>query len=188
MTTNHTTSEHSTNTTLLPRTHAPPTSRRTRPTRTGRSLDEQWYEDHGVGLFLLARLLTGEPNEASTVVARAIADRSTWPERLDQDSRRVRSDLAGLIYRHARTRTRGRAPTAHRVRIAKGWDVAKALPPAMTWLDAVSTQQREAIALCLYGGCTYRDAADQLGLSAPQVAALLTSGLHELATCRPEPQ
>lgn len=153
--------------------------------RDDRTAAGRLCDDHGIALYLLACALTGSGEDARFLVAEAITDFSARPARTDRRTTdEVRTELARLVYRgnsrggggYAQPQTlRPRAAAADRV----------PLPEAMSWLRAVSARQREAIALCLYGGLTYRDAADVLALPASQVADLLSSGLRELATGHP---
>ena len=50
----------------------------------------------------------------------------------------------------------------------------------MVWVNQLGQLQRACLALCLFGGHTYREAAALLGLAPSTAAALLTSGLTEL--------
>ena len=50
----------------------------------------------------------------------------------------------------------------------------------MVWLGQLAELQRACLALCLFGGHNYREAAGLLGLPPMTVADLLTSGLREV--------
>ncbi|WP_426246732.1 sigma factor-like helix-turn-helix DNA-binding protein [Nocardioides sp. LHG3406-4] len=52
--------------------------------------------------------------------------------------------------------------------------------PAMTWLAQLAQLQRACLALCVFGGHSYQQAADLLGVPGETVAQMLTSGLREL--------
>ena len=54
------------------------------------------------------------------------------------------------------------------------------LPPAMVWLGQLAQLQRACLALCIFGGHTYREAAGLLGVPPKTVAELLTAGLREV--------
>lgn len=56
------------------------------------------------------------------------------------------------------------------------------IPPLMVWLGELAMGQRASLALCVFGGHTYQQAATRLDISSELVADLLTSGLHDL--CR----
>ena len=57
---------------------------------------------------------------------------------------------------------------------------ARALPPAMVWVSQLAGLQRASLALCVFGGLTYRETAALLDVPPSTVAALLTAGLREL--------
>ena len=50
----------------------------------------------------------------------------------------------------------------------------------MVWLGELAQLQRAGLALCVFGGHTYREAAGLLGLPPTTVAELLTSALREV--------
>lgn len=150
---------------------------RATPTRA-----EQLCDDHVVALYALAYLLTSRRDLATYVVAGAIDDLSARPEPDCREDRvDIRSELARLIYLGSRALERGAPQEPFPVHDEGAADEPRSTPTAMTSLEALPDQQREAIALCLYGGQSYRDTAELLGLPAESVAGLLASGLHELA-------
>ena len=52
--------------------------------------------------------------------------------------------------------------------------------PLMVWLGELARSQRDALAMCVFGGHDYRQAAALLGVAPDVVARLLTSALQEL--------
>ena len=50
------------------------------------------------------------------------------------------------------------------------------LPP-----DGLTVRERGALALVIFGGLGYAEAADEMSISPPEMAALLTAVLHKLA-------
>jgi hypothetical protein len=54
------------------------------------------------------------------------------------------------------------------------------MPSAMVWVNQLGQLQRACLALCLFGGHTYREAAALLGVAPSTAAALLTSGLTDI--------
>jgi DNA-directed RNA polymerase specialized sigma24 family protein len=54
------------------------------------------------------------------------------------------------------------------------------LTPTMARLAHFARLQRASLALCAFGGHTYQEAAELLGVASLTVAELLTSGLDEL--------
>lgn len=129
-----------------------------------RSHEQQW-DLHGVSLWVLACALLGNREAAMTAVAAAMVDRADGHDAPDDDPLRV---VADLVYRRC-----------DEVLV----DTSRSMPaltPAVGRLGELSEGQRTALALCTYGGHSYRDAALVLGLRPEVVAALLVSGLQDL--------
>lgn len=126
--------------------------------------EEQW-DLHGVSLWVLACALLGNREAAMTAVASAMVDQTDGHDRPGDDPLRA---VADLVYQRC-----------YQVMV----DTSRsrpALTPSVGRLGQLSEGQRTALALCTYGGHTYRDAALVLGLRPEVVAALLVSGLHDL--------
>lgn len=131
---------------------------------------EELWDLHGSALFALARALIGDEPTALHAVTWAMADlyshSDTVPdmpqgEALREAAERVFMRCDALL---ADTHTR-------RTTI---------LPRPMVWFGGIEGGQRGALALCVFGGHSYRQAAALLDLPPDVVAALLTSGLQEL--------
>ncbi|MFZ2013278.1 MAG: sigma-70 region 4 domain-containing protein [Nocardioides sp.] len=54
------------------------------------------------------------------------------------------------------------------------------LPPVIVWVSKLARVQRASLALCVFGGLTYREAAVLLDVPPATVADLLNAGLREL--------
>lgn len=155
---------------LLP-TAAPPAARRrrwrgarTRPAPPA-ALDEIW-DRHSDAVYSLAHVLLGNEADAATAVADAMTELAPTFAPAD-DTRR---SWARQVYLRSEKLT-GRAPGA-------------ADPGNPVWLGHLSPVQRASLALCLFGGHTYRDAAHLLDIPAAEVADLLTTALAAGPTAR----
>lgn len=126
---------------------------------------EQQWDLHGVSLWMLARALLGNREAAMNAVSTAMVDQADGDDRPGDDPLRA---VADLVYRRC-----------DQV-LAETTRSMPALTPSVGRLGELSEGQRTALALCTYGGHTYRDAALVLGLRPEMVAALLISGLHDL--------
>ena len=131
---------------------------------------DAWAEDlwnsHGQSVYLLAHALLGDQTAAMKAVALGMVDfvrrdTSTPPE----DTGRT---LARLVYLRS-SELVGETSTSTE------------LMPALRWLAQLAQLQRASLALCCFGGHTYEDAAEVLGIAPLTVAQLLTSGLNELS-------
>jgi DNA-directed RNA polymerase specialized sigma24 family protein len=71
------------------------------------------------------------------------------------------------VYRHAQESTAERSG-------------ATSLPPVMVWVSQLARLQRASLALCVFGGLTYRETAALLDVPPSTVADLLTAGLREM--------
>lgn len=128
------------------------------------TMEQQW-DLHGVSLWVLACALLGNREAAMTAIASAMVDQAEGADRPADEPLRA---VAGLVYRRC-----------DQV-LAETTRSMPALTPSVGRLGELSEGQRTALALCTYGGHTYRDAALVLGLRPEVVAALLISGLHDL--------
>lgn len=132
--------------------------------RTDLTLDELW-ERHGAAMSSLACAMTGDSatgTRTAWLVIREIAPTGDGGEDLGR--------IAEVVYRRA-------------LDIAPGGTARTAsapLPEVMVRLSRMAHHQRASLALCVYGGLTYRRVAEVLDIPAAEVAALLTSGLREL--------
>lgn len=133
-------------------------------------LEEAW-ERHGRSVYALACTLLGDREAAAKAVTLGITDLAR------SDHRGSASDIRRCMARHVYWRTQeltALEPTAFH------------LPPAMAGLSRLAQLQRACLALCVFGGHTYREAAAVLGVPPATVAELLTAGLREMGRFPPK--
>ena len=110
--------------------------------------------DHGLALHLVGCALLGDSNHAELAVAQAVSD---FCGRVGPGPTSVRAsprrELARDLYRRC---TEAATTTLSSGRLPSG--SLASLPPAMVWLRQISVLQRTTLALCLFGGHTYREA------------------------------
>jgi len=131
---------------------------------------EQLWDLHGTPLFALACTVLGDERKALRAVTLGMVDlyaasdagpARAVDESLQAAARCVYEQCEAMLAEHHIQRT---------VRV----------PPLMVWLGELARSQRGALALCVFGGHDYRQAAHVLDLSPSAVAGLLTAGLQEL--------
>lgn len=124
------------------------------------------WERHGRSAYAIACVLLKDAAVAERAVGLAMVDFVQSAE--CESARAARRSMARHVYRRSQE--------------LLSVDTARTLPmpPAMVWGDQLSQLQRACLALCLFGGHTYREAATLLGVAPSTAAALLTSGLTEL--------
>ncbi len=132
---------------------------------TAPDLEAVW-DRHGGSIYALACALLIDEASASRAVRLAMADLARVSGDLSPGA--ARRSLARGVYGHAQVLGGTRTSSGQ-------------LPPVMTWLSRLARVQREALALCAYGGLTHREAADLLGVTPGSVADVLTGSLRELA-------
>jgi ANTAR domain-containing protein len=131
---------------------------------------EELWDRHGTSLYAMACALLGDESAALRAVTLGMMDLYRQPE-LDA---RLRADealrsAARCIYRRA---------DAEVPDDSIRWSMTAT--PVMTRLGEVALSQRRTLALCVFGGHTYREAAATLDTPPGTVARLLISGLLEL--------
>ncbi|MGH3360807.1 MAG: hypothetical protein ACRDO7_18530 [Nocardioidaceae bacterium] len=143
-------------------------------------------EQHGVPLYLLGCVLTADEDDAVTVVADAIGQRYDGPAAADlREGPDARRRLARHVYLEG-SRLGGSSTPARPAAPGEAADRGS-LPPAVLWLMRLSTQQRALIALCLFGGHTYREAAALMNIEADEAMTLLRDGCARALACRRTP-
>jgi hypothetical protein len=133
-------------------------------------VEEAWHR-HGAAVFALALVLSDDVEEAESVVVQAFLDACT-PSDLAVASV-SRHDMARYVYvlwlrRMAEPRT-----AATKLRTRRVTAGSTGLPV----LRGMSSLQRTAIALALFGEHTHREIASLMELTPHDVAALMRSGL-----------
>lgn len=133
---------------------------------------EQFWDLHGTLLFSLACALLGDEAAALRAVSLGMVDLYSWSDAQADESPEVTLAAgAGCVY------TRCYAGLSEPL-LGRSMTV----PPLMFWLGELARGQRAALALCVFGGHTYQQAATRLDIPAEDAANLLRSGLHDL--CR----
>lgn len=139
-------------------------------TRGGALSPEQLWDVHGSALFSLACTLIGDEPAALNAVTWAMVDLYSHSDTVpDMPSGEALREAAECVFR----RCHAELADTHEQR-------TMILPPLMAWLGEITRDQRDALALCVFGGHTYGKAASLLDLPSDVVAGLLTSGLQEL--------
>ena len=126
--------------------------------------DDLW-NDHGQFVYSMACALVGDESAAMQAVAQGMVDL------VGSDVIAPTDDTRRALARHVYRRT---------THVTIKPSVSTARPPAMVWLAQLAQHQRAALALCAFGGFSYRDAAELLGSTPLAVAQLLSSGLAEI--------
>lgn len=132
---------------------------------------------YGTSVFAMACALLGDEPAALRAVTMGMVDVFTPDaESLHPSPDSSLRGVAGLVYQRCEE-------------LAGEVSVSRTMtgPSLMVWLGELATAQRKALALCVFGGHTYREAAHLLGLAPGTVAALLKAGLHDLARLSTEP-
>ena len=127
-------------------------------------LEDLWAR-HGGSAYALACALLGNEAAAAEAARLAMADLARSIRGVSTEE--ARRCLARHVYRQAQEfdgETSG----------------SVALPPVMVWVGRLARLQRASLALCAFGGLTYREAAALLDVPPSTVADLLNAGLREL--------
>lgn len=128
---------------------------------------EDLWESHGTPVYWMAYAVLGDETAAMQAVALGMVDH-VRRDHENTPADEVRRALARHVYlRSAELASQSSASTKP--------------PPLMEQLAQIARLQRASLALCTYGGHTYGEAAEVLGISPHTAAQLLTAGLHELS-------
>ena len=131
---------------------------------TRRELEDLW-DRHGGSAYALACALLGNEAAAAEAVRLAMSDLARSTRGVSTEE--ARRCLVRHVYQHARELT---GETSGMV----------LLPPVMVWVSQLARLQRASLALCVFGGLTYRETAALLDVPPSTVADLLTAGLREM--------
>jgi len=127
-------------------------------------LEDLWYR-HGEAAYAVACALVGDEAAAAEAVQLAIADLARSIRGVSTEE--ARRCLVRHVYQH--TRELAGEPSSMVL-----------LPPVMLCVSQLARLQRASLALCVFGGLTYRETAALLDVPPRTVADLLTAGLREL--------
>jgi hypothetical protein len=131
---------------------------------------EHLWDMHGTSLFSLACTVLGDEKEALRAVSLGMVDLYSPSD--DRSAITADASLraaARCVYERCRAILA--EPSSQRTMVG---------PPLMVWLGDLACSQRDALAMCVFGGHDYRQAAALLGVAPDVVARLLTSALQEL--------
>jgi DNA-directed RNA polymerase specialized sigma24 family protein len=126
---------------------------------------EVLWERHGRSAYAIACVLLEDAAPAARAVELAMADLAQSAVR--ESARDARRSMARHVYRRSQE-------------LSADTSLTTPMPPAMVWVNQLGQLQRACLALCLFGGHTYREAAALLGVAPSTAAALLTSGLTDI--------
>jgi DNA-directed RNA polymerase specialized sigma24 family protein len=126
---------------------------------------EDLWDRHGRSVYALACTLLGDEEAATQAVTLGMTDLAHSTERVS--AKDALCSIARHVYWRSQELSGATSSTLH-------------LPPAMEWVGQLAQLQRACLALCVFGGYTYREAADLLGAPPTTVARLLTAGLREV--------
>jgi Sigma-70, region 4 len=132
--------------------------------REQRELEDLW-DRHGGSAYALACALLGNEVAAAEALRLAMADLASSMRGVSTEE--ARRCLVRHVYRHTQGLV-GQTPSTTQ------------LPPVMVWVSQLARVQRASLALCVFGGLTYREAATLLDVPPGTVADLLNAGLREL--------
>jgi RNA polymerase sigma-70 factor, ECF subfamily len=150
------------------------------------------YRRHGGAVYGLAKRLLTDQARAEDVVQEVFVRLWNDPERFDPGRGSLRSFL--LTTAHGRAIDVLRSDSARRAREERQakeqatagydiahevWDMALA-EHVRTALEALGEGEREAIELAYFGGRTYREVADELGVAEGTVKSRIRAGLKRL--------
>lgn len=131
---------------------------------------EQFWDLHGTSLFSLARALLGDEAAALRAVSLGMVDLYSGSDAQADESPAVTLAAgAGCVYNRCYAGL-SEPPLGRTMTV----------PPLMFWLGELARGQRSALALCVFGGHTYQQAATRLDIPDEEAANLLRSGLHDL--------
>lgn len=152
------------------------------------------YDRYSGLVYGLARRITGSSAAAEEVAQEVFVFLWEHPERFDAERGSLRAYLGAISHRRAVDLVRRDSRRAAREdRVAKDpgtaevidlaervstRDLAERVRAAVAMLP---TEQREAVELAYFGGCTFRDVADRLGIPEGTAKSRLRLALAKLA-------
>lgn len=126
---------------------------------------EELWDAHGRSLFALARTLLGDESAARRAVTSAIT--TLYEDHGGPEPASALRTSARYVFAHSEAmRTRSALVTFEPVGTS-----------STSALRRMALNQRRMLALCIYGGHTYRDAAAAMGISEDTAAQLITAAL-----------
>lgn len=136
---------------------------------------EELWDLHGASLFAMACALLGEESAATSALTLGMMDLYRHPEHMPRHpADEALRDAGRCVYVRC-----SQVPADD----TTGWSAAG--PPVIARLRDLALLQRTTLALCIFGGHTYREAAAVLHIPAGAAARLLISGLQDLVPLIP---
>lgn len=130
--------------------------------RTTRDLEGLW-DRHGASVYTLAHALLGDETAAAQAMRLGMSDLDA----AEVSGSTAESHRAWAHHVYVRSQELAAQPPS------------TAPTPAPQWLGHLAQVQRACVALCLFGGHTYREVASLLDLQPMTVAEMLTTGLGD---------
>jgi RNA polymerase sigma-70 factor, ECF subfamily len=152
------------------------------------------YERYSPLVYGLARRVTASSAQAEEITQEVFVYLWQNPDRFDSDRGTLRAFLGALAHRRSvdevRRNTR-RAAREDRVgsdatnlellEIGDGIERSQAAERVRAAVSSLPEQQREAVLLAYFGGCTFREVAQRLGIPEGTAKSRLRLGLSKLA-------
>ncbi len=150
------------------------------------------YDQYGAFVFGLARRVIGDRTAAEDVTQEVFLALWERPEQFDPERGRLRTFLGTIAHRRAVDHVR--REEARRRRAEREAMLARAVPDVDEMaaalvaaervreaVDALGPEQREAIQLAYFGGRTYRQVAEELGIPEGTAKSRLRLALRKIA-------
>ena len=154
----------------------------------------QVYERYSPLVFGLARRVTASSAQAQEITQEVFVYLWQNPDRFDAERGTLRAFLGALTHRRAVDEVRRNSRrTAREDRVgsdpgyAQMLDIGDDLERSQTAervraaVSSLPDQQREAVLLAYFGGCTFRQVAERLGIPEGTAKSRLRLGLNKLA-------
>jgi hypothetical protein len=126
---------------------------------------EDLWDRHGGSLLALARTLLGDTSAAQRAVASALT--TLYQEQGEPEAGQALQAAARCVFAHSEAMRSRTSLVAFETTRTSGTSPFRRM----------ALNQRRILALCVYGGHTFRDAAAVMGISDDTAARLISTGL-----------